>query len=104
MKHKNVHLDGLDIKDKYSNPIIHIRKGLKHNMSIVSYAVTTVENSFTWCGHQRYTMTIENENLKTFENILETFENIYCHSLSVQYNTVQCYLSTECIQNQFFYF
>ena len=35
-------------------------------------------------------------------NIFENIKNIYCHSLSVQYNTIQCYLSTECIQNQFF--
>ena len=34
---------------------------------------------------------------------LKTFENIYCHSLSVQYNTIQCYLSIECIQNQFLF-
>ena len=34
---------------------------------------------------------------------IENIENIYCHSLSVQYNTIQCYLSTECIQNQFLY-
>ena len=36
-------------------------------------------------------------------NGLKTFENIYCHSLSVQYNTIQCYLSTECPQNQFLF-
>ena len=30
-------------------------------------------------------------------------ENIYCHSLSEQYNTIQCYLSTECLQNQFLF-
>ena len=36
--------------------------------------------------------------VKTLKNI----DNIYCHSLLVQYNTIQCYLSTECIQNQFF--
>ena len=33
----------------------------------------------------------------------ENIENIYYHSLSVQYNTIQCYLSTECIQNQFLF-
>ena len=34
---------------------------------------------------------------------IENIGNIYCHSLSVQYNTTQCYLSTECIQNQFLF-
>ena len=38
------------------------------------------------------------------EWIIENIEIIYCHSLSVQYNTIQCYLSTECIQNHFFVF
>ena len=37
--------------------------------------------------------------VEQFENI----ENIYCNSLSVQYNTIQCYLSTECIQNKFLF-
>ena len=43
-----------------------------------------------------------NQAIRIFENI-ENIENIYCHSLSIQYNTFQCYLSTECIQNQFLF-
>ena len=31
-------------------------------MNIVSYAVTTVENSFTWYELERYKIMIENEN------------------------------------------
>ena len=37
------------------------------------------------------------------EEKVENIENIYSHSLSVQYNRIQCYLSTECIQNQFLF-
>ena len=39
--------------------------------------------------------TLECPSLKT----LKTFIATVC-----QYNTIQCYLSTECIQNQFFIF
>ena len=35
--------------------------------------------------------------------VIENNENIYCHSLSAQYNTIQCYISTERIQNQFLF-
>ena len=41
--------------------------------------------------------------MNSFYCYIENIENIYCHSLSVQYNTIQCYLSTECIQNHFFF-
>ena len=46
-------------------------------MNIVSYAVKTVEKSFTWCGHVNYTMMIENENeLFMIVLILETNHQI----------------------------
>ena len=38
---------------------------LNHKMNhiiIMTYAVKTVENLFTWCGHERYTMMKENDN------------------------------------------
>ena len=31
-------------------------------MNIVSYAVRTVEDLFTWFGHERFTLMMENEN------------------------------------------
>ena len=41
------------MRDTYINSII--QDGfLKHKIYIGSYAVKTVENSFTWCGHDIY--------------------------------------------------
>ena len=61
LKHKNIHLDGLDISDKYTNSIIK-KPFPSHKINIVSYAVRKVENLFTWCEHERYTMTMTNKN------------------------------------------
>ena len=46
MKHKNVHLNRLCIRDKYINSIIY----RNNEINIVSYEIKTVENSFTLCG------------------------------------------------------
>ena len=40
------------IKDVFLKDRIYIKYiFLKHKIYIVSFAVKTVENSFTWCGH-----------------------------------------------------
>ena len=43
-------------------------------MNIISYAIKTVENSFTWRGHERYSMIIGNDN-KFFITLLIFFRN-----------------------------
>ena len=46
---------------------------LKHKTNIVSYAVKTVENLFTWCGHERYAMIMGNENEFLIINLIVLF-------------------------------
>ena len=51
------------IKDIFLKHKIYIKDVfLKHKINFESYAVKIVENSFKWCGHERYTYTIIMQN------------------------------------------
>lgn len=60
LKHQKVHEHDLDITDTHANSIIK-DSFLEHKMNIVSYAVKTIENTSTCCGHERCTV---NDNAK----------------------------------------
>ena len=55
--------------DTYTNSIIK-DVFLKHKIYIVPYAVKTVENSFAWCEHARYTYTMIMRNKIFFRKSL----------------------------------
>ena len=60
LKHLGVHLHGLDMRDTYTNSIINYVLFKAQNESYqMTYAVKTLENLFTWCGHGRYLMMME---------------------------------------------
>ena len=64
LKHQRVHLHGLDMRHAYTNSIVNdfFFKALNESYQM-TYAVKTVENLFTWCGHERYpTMTKMNQS------------------------------------------
>ena len=60
LKHLGVYLHGFDMRDTCTNLIINyvFFKALNECYQI-TYAVKTVENLFTWGGHERYKMMME---------------------------------------------
>ena len=59
LKHLGVHLHGLDMRDTYTNSIINEFFYAQNQSYQMTYAVKTLENLFTWCGHERYLMMME---------------------------------------------
>ena len=53
-----VHFYGIDMRDTYTNSIINDFFKAQNESFKMTYAVKTVGNLFTWCGHERHTMTI----------------------------------------------
>ena len=53
LKHQGIHVHGLDKRDTYT---IQLQTTFvtAQNKSYVTYAAKTLENLFTWCGHERY--------------------------------------------------
>ena len=49
-----------------------------HKVNIESYGVRTVEDSFTCCGHERYTMMMENKN-EFFMIVMLVFKHKMIH-------------------------
>ena len=52
--HKGVHLHGLDMRDTYTNSITDAFFKAQNESYQMTYAVKTVDHLFTWCGHERY--------------------------------------------------
>ena len=59
LKHLGVHLHGLDMRETYTNSIINEFFEAQNESYQMTYAVKTLENLFTWCGHERYLMMME---------------------------------------------
>ena len=59
LKHLGVHLHGLDLRDTYTNSIINEFFQAQNESYQMTYAVKTLKNLFTWCGHERYLMMME---------------------------------------------
>ena len=56
------YLHDWDMRDAYTDSIIKYGFLKAQNESYkMTYAVKTVHHLFTWCGHERYTMMIEND-------------------------------------------
>ena len=47
------------MRDTYTNSIINDFFKAQNESYQMTYAVKTVENLFTWCGHERYPMMME---------------------------------------------
>ena len=47
------------MRDTYTNSIINEFVLAQNVLYLMTYAVKTLENLFTWCGHERYLMMME---------------------------------------------
>ena len=61
LKHYWVNLHGLDMGDTYTNSIIKSFFKAQNELYHMTYAVKTVENLFTGCGHERNTAMMETD-------------------------------------------